>query len=77
MESLNALSALIGIPPLLIAISIVWTIVWKGMALWRAAQLNQKKWFIGLLIVNTFGILDIIYLFVLTRGYKVEVVHEK
>ncbi len=41
----------------------VWSLVWKGMALWRSSQNKQKKWFIAILIVNTFGILEIIYLF--------------
>jgi len=53
---------------------IAWTIVWKGMALWRAAQLGQKRWFIAILVINTVGLLEIIYLFFITRKYKVEVV---
>ena len=40
----------------------LWTIVLKGYALWYAARGGQKKWFIALLIVNTFGILEIVYL---------------
>ena len=40
----------------------LWTIVLKGYALWAAARGGQKKWFIALLIVNTFGILEIVYL---------------
>lgn len=40
-----------------------WTLVWKGIALWKSAQNNQKKWFIAILIFNTFGILEIIYVF--------------
>lgn len=43
---------------------IIWSLIWKGMALWRAARLEQKIWFIVLLILNTFGILDIIYLLI-------------
>lgn len=40
-----------------------WALIWKGFALWRAANNQQKKWFIVLLILNTFGILEIVYLF--------------
>jgi Family of unknown function (DUF5652) len=47
--------------PLLLA-AIVWTIILKGFALWHAARGNQKWWFFFLLIVNTLGILEIIYL---------------
>lgn len=41
---------------------VVWTIAWKGLALWFSARGGQKPWFIVLLIVNTLGILEIIYL---------------
>ena len=43
---------------------LVWSLVWKGMALWRAARLGKKWWFIALLAINTFGILEILFLFV-------------
>jgi len=51
----------------LLSILIVWSLVWKGLALWKAARLNQKVWFIILLIVNTAGILEIIYYFLIAR----------
>ncbi|HUD44626.1 MAG TPA: DUF5652 family protein [Patescibacteria group bacterium] len=41
----------------------LWTIFWKGLALWRAAKQGQKYWFVALLIVNSIGILEIVYLF--------------
>ena len=39
-----------------------WSFIWKGLALWRAAKNSQKYWFMALLVVNTMGILEIIYL---------------
>jgi methionyl-tRNA synthetase len=47
--------------PLLIAIAIA-VVVLKGFSLWYAARGSQKWWFIALLIINTLGILEIIYL---------------
>ncbi len=44
-----------------------WSLVWKGMALWKAARLNQNIWFIVMLVVNTLGILEIIYIFCVAR----------
>ncbi|MCR4312203.1 MAG: DUF5652 family protein [Candidatus Uhrbacteria bacterium] len=44
-----------------------WSIFWKGLALWHSAQRKQPWWFIVLLIVNTAGILDIIYLFAVAK----------
>ena len=52
--------------PIIIAL-IVWTLIWKGMALWRAAKLDNKIWFVILLVVNTVGILEIIYLFAISK----------
>ena len=43
---------------------IVWSLVWKGLALWKAAREGSKAWFIVLLVLNTAGILDILYLYV-------------
>ncbi len=34
----------------------------RGIALWRAARANQVPWFIALMVLNTMGILPIIYL---------------
>ncbi|MDD4989042.1 MAG: DUF5652 family protein [Candidatus Pacebacteria bacterium] len=34
----------------------------KGYALWNAAKRDERGWFIALLIVNTLGILEIVYL---------------
>ncbi len=45
----------------------IWSLVWKGIALWKAARLGQKYWFIALLVVNTLAILEIIYIFVISR----------
>ncbi|MDP2789213.1 MAG: DUF5652 family protein [bacterium] len=42
---------------------IVWSLFWKGLALWTAVKNDQKKWFLAILILNTAGILDIIYYF--------------
>ena len=56
---LTALLA-IGLPLLIVAA--VWTIILKGFALWYSARGGQKGWFIVLLVVNTLGILEIVYL---------------
>ncbi len=46
---------------ILIALA-VWTIIWKGLGLWRSARNAQKWWFLAFLIINDLGILAIIYL---------------
>jgi hypothetical protein len=50
----------------LIILLAIWSLFWKGIALWRAAKGNQKRWFIGfvaLIPFNTLGIFEIFYLF--------------
>ena len=49
-------------------ILIAWTLIWKGIALWHSARNKQKGWFILLLIVNTVGFLEIIYLIFFKKG---------
>ena len=50
---------------------ILWDLVWRGMALWKSARKAQKGWFLALLIVNSVGILPIIYLaFFQKKGKK-------
>ncbi|MFA5745444.1 MAG: DUF5652 family protein [archaeon] len=41
----------------------IWEMVWKGIALWKAGRNNQLTWFVFLLILNTAGILPIIYIY--------------
>ncbi len=48
---------------LILLLVVLWTLPWKGVALWRAARNSNRIWFIVLLIVNTLAILDIIYIF--------------
>lgn len=77
MELIQNISGLADINPAIIALALIWSMVWKGLALWRSATLRQKKWFVAILILNTFGILEIIYLFVVSKKYEVEIVEEK
>lgn len=45
-----------------LAVLLVWDLAWKGAALWRSARNNHSVWFIFLLIINSLGVLPIIYL---------------
>ncbi|MDD3940443.1 MAG: DUF5652 family protein [Candidatus Pacebacteria bacterium] len=46
----------------LFLVAMFWSIVWKGIALWKSARNSHKGWYIAILILNTLGILEIIYL---------------
>lgn len=46
---------------------LAWVLYWKGMALWKAAREQHKIWFVVLLLVNTLGILEILYIYVFSK----------
>jgi hypothetical protein len=50
--------------------SIFWLLPWKGVALWKAARNSHKKWFIALFLLNTFSILEILYIFIFAKKKK-------
>ena len=79
MASMLKFSALVGVSPWVIVLVLAWTFAWKGLALWRAALLRQKGWFVALLLINTVGLLEIAYLYLVARRYEVlvEVIEEK
>jgi len=56
---------------LVILFSIFWLLPWKGIALWKAAKNSHKKWFIALFLLNTFSILEILYIFVFSKRKKI------
>jgi hypothetical protein len=51
----------------------LWTLPWKGWALWKSARQNEKWWFIALLVINTVGLLEILYNFVFGKKKTVEI----
>ncbi|MFM2357629.1 MAG: hypothetical protein RJA61_366 [Candidatus Parcubacteria bacterium] len=61
---------------ILAIIQVFWELPWKGFGLWKAAQLSHKRWFVAILLLNTFGILPIIYLRFVAKKYEVEIKDE-
>lgn len=53
---------------ILFSILFMWSIIWKGIALWRASRYLEIRWFIAILILNTAGILEIAYLFYFSKN---------
>ena len=58
---------LLGIDPFVFFLVLAWTLPWKGVALWRAAHRNDMWWFIALLVLNTIGVLEILYIFIFSK----------
>jgi hypothetical protein len=61
--------------PLGLGIFTLWTLPWKGAALWKAATNKKKAWFVALLILNTLAILEILYIFVFSKEKKEATIH--
>lgn len=47
----------------LLALLLLWDLVWKGFALWKAAKNDDQVWFVCLMVISSIGILPILYLF--------------
>ena len=49
---------------ILILIIALWDLTWKLIAMWKSSRRDQLIWFIFLGIINSAGILPIIYLLI-------------
>ena len=45
----------------------LWTIPWKGVALWHAAKRGEFWWFIVMLVLNDLALLELFYVLYWTR----------
>jgi hypothetical protein len=57
----------IGISVFLLVAFLLWSAVWKILALWKAARKKSLVWFIVLALVGTCGILEILYILVFSE----------
>ncbi len=46
----------------------IWSFAWKAMALWKSARNNDLAWFVIVILINTVGVLEILYIFVLAKS---------
>ena len=67
LSSLTSASEFLGLPIWLLVIVVVWSLIWKGLALWKSARKKHLIWFIIILVVNTIGILEILYIFLFSK----------
>ncbi|OGZ67398.1 MAG: hypothetical protein A3C58_03680 [Candidatus Staskawiczbacteria bacterium RIFCSPHIGHO2_02_FULL_34_10] len=67
---MNSLNSFLDNPTnqVIFMLLVMWSLIWKGIALWRSSQNGQRNWFIVLLVINTFGILEIIYIFYFSKA---------
>ena len=56
-----------GIAIWLLVLILLWSLVWKLLALWKSARNGHTIWFIVMAVINTVGILPILYIFVFSK----------
>jgi len=47
---------------LVVILLAIWELVWKLLGMWKSARNNHPVWFICIAILNTLGVLPIIYI---------------
>ncbi len=52
---------------ILFLFALIWSLIWKGIALWHAARDGSKVWFVVFLFINTLGILEILYVYLFRK----------
>jgi hypothetical protein len=45
----------------------IWDLVWKLFAMWKAAKKKSVVWFVVLMLINSVGILPILYIYVFSE----------
>jgi len=53
--------------PWMVIVITLWTLYWKGTALWKAASKKQPSWFVIIMVLNTVGLLEIGYIYYLNK----------
>lgn len=66
-EFLTQLAAESGLPVELFLVVLIWSVIWKAIAFWKSARLNQPVWFIAFFLIHTIGILEILYVFLFSK----------
>jgi hypothetical protein len=70
MEALNeTFDSMPWLLPLVIVLA-VWDGVWKMIGMWKAAQNKHLAWFIIIALINSIGIIPILYIQVSKKRYE-------
>lgn len=58
-----------GVMGVLLVVAVI-DMAFRGFAMWRAARLEKRSWFIALLVINSMAILPIIFLLMTNAEYE-------
>lgn len=48
----------------------IWDSTWKALGLWKSAKKGHLVWFVFIFIINSLGILPILYIFIFSERNK-------
>ena len=74
---LEGMAAEVGMNVWLFGLIMIWSLGWKLAALWKAARHGSLFWFIALALINTVGILEILYIFVFSKFDSTKLVRHR
>ena len=62
MDDVQNIGEMLKVLMPIIIILAIWEGVWKLIAMWKAGRNNHLAWFICIALINTAGILPIVYI---------------
>ncbi len=77
MDYLKLVTDELGISLYVLIGILIWSSIWKLLGLWKAARKRSVVWFIVLALINTMGILEILYIFVFSEMKQNNFRHRK
>ncbi|MBU3923698.1 MAG: hypothetical protein KJ592_02170 [Nanoarchaeota archaeon] len=63
--------------PFWVMVIMAWSVIWKAIASWRAARNDHVVWFILFWVLNTAGILPIVYILFFSKRVVRKVAKKK
>ena len=63
----DSIASGLGVSLFVLGLILVWSAIWKLFAMWKSARRNSPVWFVLLFLINTIGILDILYIYVFSE----------
>lgn len=51
-----------SLPQVVLIILAIFDLTVRGIALWKSARNGEKYWFVGLLVINSMGLIPLLYL---------------
>ena len=67
LNNFSTISSQLGIPLWLFMVILLWSVIWKLLAFWKSARKGHVIWFIAFAIINTLGIIEILYIYIFSN----------